>query len=217
MAGNPIKVVVIAQKVLFAESLACALSQKGGIHAIVSSAETLNIRPDLQPDVALVEGVSSEVTLDVAVRGVAQICKGAKVLFVGTSEDETDFLAAIEAGAAGYLPNSATLQMARDSVMAIASGEGLCTPRVAGLLIARLAREVSTRRALAMATLRLTKREQEIIRFIRNDLSNKEIASRLGIEVQTVKNHVHNILEKLQQKGRRDAARYAFSQGLVTM
>jgi RNA polymerase sigma factor (sigma-70 family) len=216
VTANPVKVVVALGNRLFAECLACALSQRGGIEAIVCVPETISRQvPGITPDVAIVEGVSIDST-QLGLLDSSEMFGGTKILFVGRGESESDFLAAVEAGGAGYLPYGSSLQTARDSVLAVASGEALCSPRVAGLLVARLAREVRTRRALAAATLRLTRREQEIVRFIRDGLSNKEIAVRLGIEVQTVKNHVHNILEKLQQKRRHDAARYAINQGLIT-
>jgi DNA-binding NarL/FixJ family response regulator len=91
-----------------------------------------------------------------------------------------------------------------DAVERAARGELQCSPQVAGTLIRRLAW-----RAAAGATLipsPLTARESEIVRLIDEGLSNKEIAVRLGIEVATVKNHVHNLLEKLRVRRRSEAA-----------
>src|SRR5262249_62403667 len=90
-----------------------------------------------------------------------------------------------------------------------AAGEAICSRKVAGLLFARVADAAYYRhRDLTGVPPRLTPREQEIVALINAGLSNKDIAVRLRIEVQTVKNHVHNILDKLQVDGRRALVKY---------
>jgi two-component system nitrate/nitrite response regulator NarL len=114
------------------------------------------------------------------------------------------------------LLRDASLKDLMDHARAVASGETPCSPKVAALLFSRLrerARELQRLRALG--PVRLTRRELEIISLIEERLSNKEIACRLKIEVQTVKNHVHNVLEKLEVEGRNAAVRYARERGLL--
>jgi len=84
-------------------------------------------------------------------------------------------------------------------------GEAVCSPRVAGALLRRIAALATDGRSDRVPA-HLTKREREIMGLIDEGLSNKEIAKRLRIEVATVKNHVHNILEKLQVHRRGEAA-----------
>jgi DNA-binding NarL/FixJ family response regulator len=81
----------------------------------------------------------------------------------------------------------------------------VCSPRLAATLLRRVA-VLAADRAQPRVEARLTARELEIVELIDEGLSNKEIASRLCIEVPTVKNHVHNILEKLDVRGRAEAA-----------
>ncbi len=133
---------------------------------------------------------------------------------IGLSESESDVIACIEAGAAGYLPQEASLEYLQQSIRAVAAGEAICSPKVAAQLFSRVAEAADVRELRGMLS-NLTRREVEIIPLLEERLSNKEIAVQLQIEVQTVKNHIHNILEKLQLDGRREVARYAREWGLL--
>ncbi len=168
----------------------------------------------LHPDVILLQlGEWQGLTEARLIRGTFP---DAKILMMGLTELESTILACIEAGAAWYLPQEASLEQLLNNIQAVAVGEALCSPKVAGVLVSRIAeatRERELRRILGLPN--LTRRELEIIALIEEGLSNKEIAVRLHIEVQTVKNHIHNILDKLQLNGRREAARYAREQGLL--
>lgn len=123
-----------------------------------------------------------------------------KVIVVGVPNREEDILSCIESeGAAGYVSVDSTLSDLMDNINAVMNGETLCSPRVASLAFDRVS--ALTRRienGHAGDRTRLTRREAEIASLIDAGLSNKEIATRLHIEVSTVKNHVHNILDKLQ-------------------
>ena len=135
---------------------------------------------------------------------------------MGLTELQSDVIGCIEAGAWGYLPQEASLEDLLNNIHAIAAGEALCSPKVAGVLFSRVAmvgRERELRQVLGLPN--LTRRELEVIELIEEGLSNKEIAVRLDIEVQTVKNHIHNILDKLQLDGRKEAARFARERGLL--
>ena len=142
---------------------------------------------------------------------------GVKVLVIEVPDREDDILYCIEAGgASGYLVQNASLSDLEENIGAIARGETVCSPRIAHLTFCRmslLARQ-ETEPSIPNGT-PLTRREVEIVRLIDEGLSNKEIAARLQIEVSTVKNHVHHILEKLQLKNRRSAVNYVKAQGLT--
>jgi DNA-binding NarL/FixJ family response regulator len=138
------------------------------------------------------------------------------VVAVGLPPFDAEVIAACEAGATGYMLEDAGLADLLQQVRASSSGETPCSPRVAALLFARLrqrARELQQLQAGERP--RLTRRELQVVALIDHDLSNKEIAVRLGIEVQTVKNHVHNILEKLELDGRQAAVRYIRERGMM--
>ncbi|MET0938506.1 MAG: response regulator transcription factor [Gaiellaceae bacterium] len=125
------------------------------------------------------------------------------IVALGVPRDERRVIAFAEGGVLGFVEREASLDELVASIVSAARGEASCPPRIATTLLRRVtalaAREVSP----DVAT--LTIRERQIVEIIAEGLSNKEIAARLSIEVATVKNHVHNILEKLQVSGRTEA------------
>jgi DNA-binding NarL/FixJ family response regulator len=139
---------------------------------------------------------------------------GMKTIVVGVPNREEDILACIEGeGAAGYLLIDSSLDDLIGNIRAVMNGETLCSPRVASLAFDRvssLTRQIEGRQVGERA--RLTKRETEIVRLIDEGLTNKEIAVHLHIEVSTVKNHVHNILDKLHLHNRYSAAKHIKAQ-----
>lgn len=204
---------------LFRDALATALAGEEGI-VIAGSAPSVD-RLRLDPG----EGVPDVVVLDLglpertglaAARAVRSALPGVRVLMTGCSELESDIVASLEAGAAGYVPAGASLDDLVRNLRAVARGAAHCSPEVTGLLISRLAEYSSHRERLhEMPPVRLTPRELEIVALLDDGLSNKEIAARLRIELQTVKNHVHNILEKLRVPRREEAVRFARKRGLL--
>jgi len=114
-------------------------------------------------------------------------------------------IACAEAGVSGYVTREASLDELTGVVESVARGESPCSPRISALLLRRVA-ETAGRRTETDAARRLTRREAEIVGLIDEGLSNKQIAGRLSIELATVKNHVHSILEKLQVERRAEAA-----------
>lgn len=119
-------------------------------------------------------------------------------------ESDIEIVAAAEAGIGGYIPPEASLDDLVAAVEHAARGEMLCTPRVAGTLVRRIATLASRRPSAGSAT-SLTARELEVMELLDIGLSNKQIARRLSIRLATVKNHVHSILAKLNVKKRGEA------------
>ena len=214
-----IRVLIIHRNRLFREGLAFVLAQQPNmieVGGVAGAGEVLQELERLRPDVILLDFCLPERDGLGEARLIRGVLPQAKILMIGLPELECDPLACVDAGAAGYLPQEASLESLLNNIQAVAAGEALCSPKVTGLLFSRVA-EAGRRRELrqALRLPNLTRRELEIIGLIDEGLSNKEIAVRLGIEVQTVKNHIHNILDKLQLDGRREAARYAREQGLL--
>ena len=101
-------------------------------------------------------------------------------------------------------------------IRSLAHGVTICSPRLAAVLFEKIADAAREREGIRNSDLvHLTRRELEIVSLIVQGFANKEIAVRLGVELQTVKNHVHNLLEKLQLKSRREVGRYARDVGLL--
>jgi DNA-binding NarL/FixJ family response regulator len=142
---------------------------------------------------------------EAAVRTVVGSASGTRVVVLGVHEVESEVMACAEAGVAGYVTREASLEELVNVVESVARGESLLAPRIGALLLRRVA-EAAKHSRIPAAVDRLTPREIEIVGLIDEGLSNKQIAGQLSIELATVKNHVHSILEKLEVGRRAEAA-----------
>jgi DNA-binding NarL/FixJ family response regulator len=201
-----IRALVVSDIRLYREGLAAALAASRRCDVVATAADvsaareaTEAHRPDIVLlDLALVDAAD-------AVADLALADPPVKVVALGVREVPSEVIALAEAGVAGYVTRDATLDELVDVVESVARGEMVCSPRIAALLLQHVAaaRGRDARRELDV---RLTARENEIVELIDEGLSNKQIAQRLSIQVATVKNHVHNILDKLGVEGRTAAA-----------
>lgn len=141
----------------------------------------------------------------------------AKVIVTGLSNDPQQILAYIAAGAAGYALAQEGVHLWANHITAVCKGKPLVSPTVTAAMMLHLNKlSRLTARFEPKSTLyaNLTERECEILRFLAEGYSNQLIADRLIIGVGTVKNHVHNVLKKLNLRSRKDAATYlSFVQG----
>jgi DNA-binding NarL/FixJ family response regulator len=165
----------------------------------------LAVPPDVVlVDLGLPEGAG-------AARSIRAGWPGVGIVALAVREADEEILEWAEAGAAGLVTREATLAQVLDAVAAAARHEVVTTPAVAGALLRRVASLAGERRVSTGPA--LTARERQIVGLIGDGLSNKEIASTLRIEVPTVKNHVHNILEKLRVDRRAEAVTAARARG----
>jgi DNA-binding NarL/FixJ family response regulator len=135
-----------------------------------------------------------------------------RVLVLSASGEQADVLAAVKAGAAGYLVKSATRAELLAAVRRVADGDPVFTPGLAGLVLGEFQR-------IAQAPAepdgqRLTERETEVLRMVAKGMSYRQIAERLVLSHRTVQNHVQNTLRKLQMHNRVELTRYAIERGL---
>ena len=181
----------------------------------IDGLEAIERAAELQPDVVLMDVRMPGVGGIEATRRIRQAQPGTKVVMLTVSEDEDDLFASIHAGATGYLLKEVSIEEVAEAVRAVARGQALITPSMASKLLGEfniLSRRVDAQQGNAP---QLTERETEVLRLVAKGMSNKEIASELVIAQNTVKNHVRNILEKLQMKSRMEAAMYAVREKLV--
>jgi DNA-binding NarL/FixJ family response regulator len=143
-----------------------------------------------------------------AVRAIAAADPRLKIVALAIDERATDIPAFAEAGLAGYVRCDATIDDLARTIELVDRDEMECSPRVTGALFRRITALASGARPLANTQV-LSQRELEVLGLIQRGLSNKEIATHLTIELTTVKNHVHNVLRKLQVGTRAEAARAA--------
>ncbi len=138
----------------------------------------------------------------------------ARVLILSASGEQDDVLAAVKAGATGYLVKSASRSELLDAVRRVANGDTVFTPGLAGLVLGEYRRLSDTPAEAKDGAPRLTERETEVLRMVAKGLSYKQIADRLVLSHRTVQNHVQNTLRKLQLHNRVQLVRYAIEQGL---
>jgi DNA-binding NarL/FixJ family response regulator len=152
-----------------------------------------------------------------ASRTILETIPNVSVIMLTVSDDEDDLFEAMKAGAAGYLLKEISIDEVGRSVRGVAHGQRLVTPSLATKLITEFA-GISQRRApRGLETPQLTPRELEVLGHVADGASNREIAHRLGISENTVKNHVRNILEKLRLHTRMEAVMYAMRAHLLDL
>jgi DNA-binding NarL/FixJ family response regulator len=198
---------------LYRETLANSLSQHGGVRVAGdgSWSEAQAVLATLRPDVLLLD-LSANDSLLVPRRAQA-ICPGLRVVAFAVAEVEADVLACAEAGICGYVAQNGSVADVVETVLRAVSGELVCPPRIVAQLFCRVASLAADRPAADRpagdcpgAGVLLTSREQEIAVLLASGLSNKHIARRLRLANATVKNHVHNILQKLKLERRGEIA-----------
>ena len=138
-----------------------------------------------------------------------------KVLILTASDDEADLFASIKAGASGYLLKDLPTEQIAESVRLAHSGQSMIPPHMASQLIAEFSRLSNEPAKDSAPGPRLTDRELEVLALVARGKANKEIATMLFISENTVKNHVRNILEKLQLHSRMEAVMYAVREKLL--
>jgi DNA-binding NarL/FixJ family response regulator len=201
--------VVIAPIRLYREGLAALFAGRDGFVVAATAVAREDGLAQVQrskPDVVLVAlGPGAGAPL---VRELVATHPEARVVMLGVTDDDPEVLPLAEAGVAGYVTTEASGDDIVLAVESVTRGETPCSPRLATTLLRRVATLAQERRAPGPLA-SLTARERQIVDLLGDGLSNKEIARGLQIEVTTVKNHVHHILEKLQVTRRSDAAAYA--------
>jgi two-component system, NarL family, nitrate/nitrite response regulator NarL len=199
-------VFILSDVRLYREGLAWSLSRRPELDVLgdaAVSAEAL---------ARIASAAPAAVLLDFTTPGALNLPKqidrstpGAKVIAFAVSEIDDALIACAEAGIAGFVTRDGSVDDLVLSVQSALRGEIVCPPRIAGLLFKRVA-ALSDAESPPGSKAALTRREREIVELVNEGLSNKEIARSLRIGAATVKNHVHNILEKLQVSRRGEAA-----------
>lgn len=215
-----IRVLVVHRVRLTCDLIAAALRDEKDIEVVehAQSADEALVKTQLQQfDVALVNINLPDNDALRFTRAITRSKKSVKVVITGLVQSKAAVLRCVEEGAAGYVLEEDSLPDLVKKIRAVHVNEFAVAPNIAGALISRLAelkRKVTTIRTLAASEsfhepAELTAREWEILCLIEYGLSNQEIAETLVIELGTVKNHVHNILRKLDVQNRKHAVIFA--------
>jgi two-component system NarL family response regulator len=210
-------VLVVDDAPLFQAGLAAALKDQGfevvgtASDAMAAIAEARKHRPRLVVLDVLMPGISGLEVVD----KIIDVSPESRVVLLTSSESEEDLLTAIKAGAAGYIVKDTSFPKLVAAMQDVINGGAVVSPAMGGKLFETVAHLLRNRDLNASRRPALTGREVEILQWIADGRTSREIGEQLYISENTVKNHVRNILDKLGLRSRHDAVRYAERAGLV--
>jgi two-component system, NarL family, response regulator LiaR len=212
-----IGVLVVDDHDLFRTGLASLLSTESDIE-VVAQASTgrsgVRLAGELQPDVVLMDLRMPDISGHEATRAIVAERPSARVVVLTVSSADEDVVAAVEAGACGFLAKDTPIEEVISAVRAAASGAAWLSSRAAEVVLGSLRRAKQERLPDDGPIEDLSPRELEVLHLIARGMENAEIAEELGISPRTAKNHVSSILMKLGVPGRVQAAIYAVRHNL---
>ena len=215
--SEPIRVLVVDDQELFRRGMVMLLSVEDDIEVSAEASdgeEAARLAARTVPDVVLMDVRMPRRSGTQACRAIKEVAPTAKIIMLTASDEEADLYEAIRNGASGYLLKDASIDQVAQAVRVVADGQSLISPAMAAKLLDEF-KAISSASRSEVAAPKLTDRELEVLRLVAQGLNNREIASRLFITENTVKNHVRNILEKLQMHSRMEAVMYAVREKLL--
>jgi DNA-binding NarL/FixJ family response regulator len=217
--GEPVRVLVADDQALVREGLVTLLGLIPGIEVAGAAAdgeEAVQLAREVRPDVVLMDLRMPRVDGVEATRRLLAGRPDARVVVLTTYTDDESIVAALQAGAVGYLTKDSSAEEIARAVRTVHAGETLLEPAVQRRLIESLRGRPAAPPAQPPRPDDLTPREVEVLRLIAGGLSNREIARRLFVSEATVKTHINNIFSKAGLRDRAQAVRYAYERGLAS-
>jgi len=217
---EPIRVLVVDDQELFRRGLTMLLAIEPGIEVIGEAGdgvEGTTLATTAAPDVILLDIRMPKRSGIEACLAIKDAVPSAKIIMLTVSDEEADLYEAVKSGAAGYLLKDSSIEEVAQAVRVVADGQSLISPSMAVKLIDEFKQMSRPEREHVPGGLRLTERELEVLRLVAKGMNNREIARQLYISDNTVKNHVRNILEKLQLHSRMEAVMYAVREKLLDL
>jgi DNA-binding NarL/FixJ family response regulator len=212
-----LRVLLVDDHDLFRSGLRSLLEEQGlqVVGEADNGREALRLVGELAPDVVVMDLKMPGLTGVETTRQVSSIAPRTRVVVLTISVDDDDVMAAVMAGACGYLLKDSSIDQLIAGIRAAASGESLISPQIAAKVLQRLRSQTADTAAARTIRTELSDRELEVLRLIAIGKDNADIARELYISPKTVKNHISNILMKLQIENRIQAAVYAVRSGIV--
>jgi two-component system NarL family response regulator len=218
-AGDPVRVVLVDDQELFRRGLTMLLGVEEDIEVVGEAGDGISaveLVAATAPDVVLLDvRMPKRSGLQACIR-IKEHVPSAKIVMLTVSDEEGDLYEAVKNGASGYLLKDSSIDEVAQAIRVVAEGQSLISPSMAAKLIDEF-KEMSRSDRDQVPTPRLTERELEVLRLVAKGLNNREAAKELYISENTVKNHVRNILEKLQLHSRMEAVMYAVREKLLDL
>jgi two-component system NarL family response regulator len=216
---EPIRVLVVDDHALFRRGLQMVLEQEPDIEVVGEASdgsEAVETAAETLPDIVLMDvRMPKRGGID-ACTAIHDVAPSTKIIMLTISDEEADLYDAIKAGAMGYLLKEISIEEVASAIRAVHGGQSLISPSMASKLLTEFAAMVKkTDERQQVPAPRLTDREMEVLKLVAKGLNNRDIAKQLFISENTVKNHIRNILEKLQLHSRMEAVVYAVREKLL--
>ncbi len=215
--GEPIRVAVVDDQELFRRGLTMLLGVEEDIEVVGEAGDGVaatELAATAVPDVVLMDVRMPKRSGIEACASIKDVAPSAKIIMLTVSDEEADLYDAVKNGASGYLLKDSSIDEVAQAIRVVADGQSLISPSMAVKLLDEFKQMTRSDRQ-QVPTPRLTDRELEVLKLVAQGLNNREIAKRLFISENTVKNHVRNILEKLQLHSRMEAVMYAVREKLL--
>jgi DNA-binding NarL/FixJ family response regulator len=220
---EPIRTLIVDDHALFRRGLEIVLGSETDIEVVGQAGdgtEAIVRASEVLPDVVLMDVRMPRSSGIEACRTIKDVAPSAKIIILTMSDEEEDLFEAIRAGASGYLLKDIPLDEVAEAVRAVHGGQSLISPAMAGKLLtefAALANRDQDERPQQVPAPKLTDREMQVLKLVARGMNNRDIAKELFISDNTVKNHVRNILEKLQIHSRMEAVMVAVREKLIEL
>jgi two-component system NarL family response regulator len=217
--GDTIRVLLVDDQELFRRGLAMLLDSEEDIEIIGEAgdgASAATLAAEVAPDVVLMDVRMPMGTGIEACTAMREAAPAARIIMLTMSDEEADLYDAIKNGASGYLLKDSSTDAVAQAVRVVADGQSLISPSMAMKLLDEFKEMAKPGRQRAPSP-KITDRELEVLRLVAQGLNNREIGKLLFISENTVKNHVRNILEKLQLHSRMEAVMYAVREKLIDL
>jgi two-component system NarL family response regulator len=215
---DPIRVLVVDDHALFRRGLQMVLEQEPDIDVVGEAgdgAEAVERAAETTPDIVLMDvRMPKRGGID-ATSAIKETVPSAKIIMLTISDEEADLYDAIKAGAMGYLLKEISIEEVASAIRSVHGGQSLISPSMASKLITEFATMRRGDDPKQLPAPRLTDRELEVLKLVAKGLANRDIAKQLYISENTVKNHIRNILEKLQLHSRIQAVAYALRENII--
>jgi DNA-binding NarL/FixJ family response regulator len=214
-----LKVLIADDHALFRHGLVMTLGQEPDLEVVGEATDgqhAVDRAVELMPDIVLMDVRMPKRSGIEATQKIKELLPHVKILVLTNSDDEADLYESIKAGASGYLLKEIAPEEMPEAIRSVWQGHSRISPAMASKLLSEFAamtRREGDRQPLGPP--RLTERELQVLRLVAKGLGNREIAKDLYISENTVKNHIRNILEKLQLHSRMEAVIYAVREKLL--
>ncbi|MCA9951415.1 MAG: response regulator transcription factor [Anaerolineales bacterium] len=211
--SEPIRILIADDHPLFRDGVARSLTAEPDMLVVAEAGtgeEACDLAADLLPDVLLMDITMPGEGGIAAARKIAAAWPVIRIMMLTVSEEQDSLMAALKAGARGYVLKGVTARELANALRVVAAGDVYISPTLAGGILF----EMTTKQQYDPFN-DLTERERDILKLVAEGLTNREIGDRLHLAEKTIKHYMSNVLQKLQVRSRVEAALLAQKQGTI--